>query len=221
MDNLVNPCVFSAYLIAFRKKPDALCLAHDGLFDILIKDSLIENGSDNKRLAENKWITTSENQRKVQFVEFDDYIFARLACKPYSLQYKEINFSLSTNDLVEVVINFPAVYEKYSYTNNDGEKVTLPRKFLSDLEKIEYATKRLSDVGIKFNDVSLTSNDNRTAYFRKNKKIISLLSYEVRVIATVTNVELLHNAYMSGIGRRKTWGFGMLRITKLEHNGAQ
>ena len=217
MDTLVNPCVFSAYLIAFRKKPNMLCLAHEGLFNILINDSLIENGSDNKSLAENKWITTAENERKVQFVEFDDYIFARLVCKPYSLQYKEINFSLIPGDQVEVVINFPAVYERYTYTNNEGEKVTLPRKYLSDIEKLEYATRKLSDIGIDFNDIALTNNDNRTIYFRKNKRIISLLSYEVRVIATVNNPEILHSAYTSGIGRRKTWGLGMLRITKLDH----
>lgn len=217
MDNLVSPCVFSAYLIAFRKKPNALCLAHEGLFNILINDSLLENGSHNKSLAENKWITTGKNERKVQFVEFDDYIFARLVCKPYSLQYKEINFTLNSGDKIEVVINFPAVFEKYTYTNNEGEKVTLPRKFLSDIEKLEYATRKLSNIGIDFDNILLTHNDNRTIYFRKNKRVISLLSYEVRVIATVNNPQLLHNAYTSGIGRRKTWGFGMLRITKLDH----
>lgn len=216
MDNLGHPCVFKAYLIAFRKKPNSLCYAHESLFKILVNDSLIENGESNQKQAFNKWVTTADNGRKVQFVELDDYIFARLASKPNSLHFKEINFTLKSADQVEIVVNFPAVFERYRRKNERGEIVILPRTYLSDIEKIEYATRKLSDIGIDFDNVSLTLNDNRTVYFRKNARTLSLLSYEVRVTATVTNPEKLLAAYKNGVGRRKTWGFGMLRITKLD-----
>lgn len=217
MDNSTLPCaVFSAYLIAFRKKPKVVCYAHESLFKILVNDSLIENAEKNKLQAENKWVTTAQNERKVQFVELEDYIFARLACKPNTLQFKLIHFTLKQNDQVEIVINFPAVLEQYKYKNDLGEQLTLPRKYLSVVEKIQYATRKLSEIGITFDQVDLTDNDNRTIYFRKNNKTISLLSYEVRVIANVVEPQLLLQAYNNGIGRRKTWGFGMLRITKLD-----
>lgn len=216
-------CVLSAYLIAFKKQSGKVCYAHESLFKILVQDSLIESAELNKKNSVNKWLTKptdgkNTSERKVQFVELDDYIFARLNCKPNTLHYKESSFELKPLDKVEIVVNFPAVYERRrSLKKNDlGEYEVLPRKYLSDIEKLEYATRMLSTAGIEFDNVEFTENENRTIYFRKNRKTLTLLSYEVRVTATVTDPQLLLTAYQNGIGRRKTWGFGMLRIQKLK-----
>lgn len=223
MNNVPQGCVFSAFLIAFKKQRGKVCYAHESLFKILVQDSLIESAELNKKNSVNKWLTepTDEkniSERKVQFVELDDYIFARLNCKPNTLHYKESNFELKHLDQVEIVVNFPAVYERRrSFKKNEaGEYEVLPRKYLSDIEKLEYATRMLSTTGIEFDQVEFTENENRTIYFRKNRQTLTLLSYEVRVTATVTDPQLLLTAYQNGIGRRKTWGFGMLRIEKLK-----
>ncbi len=223
MNNVPQGCVFSAFLIAFKKQRGKVCYAHESLFKILVQDSLIESAELNKKNSVNKWLTepTDEkniSERKVQFVELDDYIFARLNCKPNTLHYKESNFELKHLDQVEIVVNFPAVYERRrSFKKNEaGEYEVLPRKYLSDIEKLEYATRMLSTTGIEFDKVEFTENENRTIYFRKNRQTLTLLSYEVRVTATVTDPQLLLTAYQNGIGRRKTWGFGMLRIEKLK-----
>lgn len=223
MNSIPKGCVFSAFLIAFRKQRGKVCYAHESLFKVLVQDSLIESAELNKKNSVNKWLTkpTDEkniSERKVQFVELDDYIFARLNCKPNTLHYKESSFELKPLDQVEIVINFPAVYERRrSFKKNElGEYEVLPRKYLSDIEKLEYATRMLSTTGIEFDKVEFTENENRTIYFRKNRQTLTLLSYEVRVTATVTDPQLLLTAYQNGIGRRKTWGFGMLRIEKLK-----
>lgn len=223
MNSIPQGCVFSAFLIAFRKQRGKVCYAHESLFKVLVQDSLIESAELNKKNSVNKWLTkpTDEkniSERKVQFVELDDYIFARLNCKPNTLHYKESSFELKPLDQVEIVVNFPAVYERRrSFKKNElGEYGVLPRKYLSDIEKLEYATRMLSTTGIEFDKVEFTENENRTIYFRKNRQTLTLLSYEVRVIATVTDPQLLLTAYQNGIGRRKTWGFGMLRIEKLK-----
>lgn len=223
MNSIPKECVFSAFLIAFRKQRGKVCYAHESLFKVLVQDSLIESAELNKKNSVNKWLTKSTDEkniseRKVQFVELDDYIFARLNCKPNTLHYKESNFELKPLDQVEIVVNFPAVYERRrSFKKNElGEYEVLPRKYLSDIEKLEYATRMLSTTGIEFDKVEFTENENRTIYFRKNRQTLTLLSYEVRVTATVTDPQLLLTAYQNGIGRRKTWGFGMLRIEKLK-----
>lgn len=223
MNSIPKGCVFSAFLIAFKKQRGKVCYAHESLFKVLVQDSLIESAELNKKNSVNKWLTkpTGEkniSERKVQFVELDDYIFARLNCKPNTLHYKETSFELKPLDQVEIVVNFPAVYERRrSFKKNElGEYEVLPRKYLSDIEKLEYATRMLSTTGIEFDKVEFTENENRTIYFRKNRQTLTLLSYEVRVTATVTDPQLLLTAYQNGIGRRKTWGFGMLRIEKLK-----
>lgn len=223
MNSIPPGCVFSAFLIAFKKQRGKVCYAHESLFNILIKDSLIESAELNKKKAVNKWLTkpTDEkniSERKVQFVELDNYIYARLNSKPDTLHFKESSFELKPLDQVQIVVNFPAVYERRrSFKKNEnGEYEVLPRKYLSDIEKLEYATRMLSNTGIEFDHIEFTDNDNRTIYFRKNKQTLTLLSYEVRIVATVVDPQLLLTAYQNGIGRRKTWGFGMLRIEKLK-----
>lgn len=215
--------MFSAFLIAFRKQREKVCYAHESLFKVLVQDSLIESAELNKKNSVNKWLTEPTDaknisDRKVQFVELDDYIFARLNCKPNTLHYKESTFELKPLDQIEIVVNFPAVYERRRSTkpNESGVYEMLPRKYLSDIEKLEYATRMLSPIGIEFDQVQFTENENRNIYFRKNKQTLTLLSYEVRVTATVTDPKLLLTAFQNGVGRRKTWGFGMLRIEKLK-----
>lgn len=216
-------CVFSAFLIAFKKQRGKVCYAHESLFKILVQDSLIESAEQNKKNSVNKWLTKptdSKNisERKVQFVELDDYIFARLSSKPNTLHYKEATFTLKNLDQVQIVVNFPAVYERRrSFEKNEnGEHYILPRKYLSDIEKLEHATRMLSNIGVEINNIEFTDNENRTVYFRKNKQTLTLLSYEVRIVATVIEPQLLLTAFQNGVGRRKTWGFGMLRIEKLK-----
>lgn len=222
MNNTPQECVFTAYLIAFRKQRDKVCFAHESLFKVLVQDSLIESAEQNKKNSVNKWVTQPTNQknisvRKVQFVELDDYIFARLNSRPNTLHYKESKFTLKPDDQVQIVVNFPAVYERrQSIKKNElGEYEVLPRKYLSDIEKMEYAHRMLSTAGIEFEKIEFTENENRTVNFRKNKTVLTLLSFEVRVNAKVLNPEVLLEAFQSGLGRRKTWGFGMLRIEKL------
>ncbi|HFG7030432.1 TPA: type I-E CRISPR-associated protein Cas6/Cse3/CasE [Acinetobacter baumannii] len=208
--------LLDGYLVAFKKKVNCICYAHESLFKILVQDSLINSGETNKKRSVNKWLTSSKNHRMVQFVELEDYIFARLNDAPTSLRSKKLALNIKEKEKVQIVVNFPGVFEARTSKDQNGKEIFLPRKYLSNSEKLEYAKNILEcKGGVLLESIALTENDNRTVHFRKRGKSISLLSYEVRVIASVKDIKLFKNAFYNGLGKRKTWGFGMLRVEKL------
>lgn len=104
---------------------------------------------------------------------------------------------------------FDAYVEKHGRKPKYSQQVKYHR--LLDEEIPEYATRLLNTAGLEIQQLKFNDGSD-FAVSGRNKAIRSV---DIHFDAKIVDIDAFKNAWFNGIGRNKTYGFGMLRVVKL------
>jgi hypothetical protein len=175
---------------------------HKSAHEILFKNL---NSLDDKT----KWLSNSSDQRVVQFVAYPEHVIARLNKEPRHVICLKVQKTFSTDQEIELAVKLCGSLEKKKKIIGTEVKVSNGR-ILTDDEKLEFAENILIKSGL--NVLGLAIQDSENIKFVKNKRIVQIKTFEVHAKCKIIDLDKFVEAWNIGIGKRRTWGCGMLRV---------
>lgn len=152
-----------------------------------------------------------------------EYIICRTTSKvdPIPVQVQELE--VEKNEVIEGTVTLPrdipklvmnkAQFEEFIQKKGRKPKYSETHKYmrLTDEELPDYANKLLQKSGLDVLEMKFSDNGYRLISGR-NK---SLKAVDVHFKATIQDITQFEQAWFNGIGRNKTYGFGMIRAIKV------
>lgn len=152
-----------------------------------------------------------------------DHIICRTNAQVAGIPVKEEHFDVTSGDFIEGTVTLPRDVPKLTMTkdqfddflkkNGRKPKYTESHKYtrLTDEQLPEYALNILVKAGLEIQEIKFSDG----AYHLISGRGKSLKAVDVHFKAQIKDFPLFEQAWFNGIGRNKTYGFGMLRAIKL------
>lgn len=186
------------WLVQFKMNSEQKKSAHQVLFKNL--NSLDDN---------TQWLSNSCEQRIVQFVAFPDMVIARLNKEPKHIICQKIEKTFTLEQEIELTVKLCGSLERKKKTGQDGITV-LEGKILNEEERHELAKQILLRAGLEI--IGLVTQETDNIKFFKNKRVVQIKTFEAYAKCRIVNLESFSAAWYAGVGKRRTWGCGMLRV---------
>lgn len=186
------------WLVQFKMNSEQKKSAHQVLFKNL-------NSLDN----DTQWLSKSCEQRIVQFVAFPDMVIARLNKEPNHIVCQKLEKTFTIGQEIELTVKLCGSLERKKKKGQDGVTV-LEGKILNDEERHEFTKQILSRAGLEIIGLVIQETDN--IKFFKNKRVVQIKTFEAYAKCKIVNLESFSTAWNLGVGKRRTWGCGMLRV---------
>lgn len=168
------------------------------------------------------FVPHNPNRIKVQLATDGFNIICRASKQPnHPIASKEYVLDVNTGDTVRGIVTLSS-YKQCAFTAEETEAFkrkhnrmpksseSHPYKMLNEEEFCELYTRLLANAGL---DVTRhIVNPNPVGAFKMAKASKFFKALDVSFEAKVTDLEKLEFAWLNGIGRAKTYGFGMIRI---------
>lgn len=163
------------------------------------------------------------NTQPIVFHVDGQYIICRTTSAVEKIPVQVQELDITDNDVIKGIVTLPRdlpkllmdknQFDEFIEKNGRKPKYSESHKYvrLADEELPEYANKLLQKSGLIVDEMKFTDNGYRLISGR-NK---SLKAVDVHFKATVQDLTLFEKAWFGGIGRNKTYGFGMIRAVKI------
>ncbi|WP_339343535.1 type I-E CRISPR-associated protein Cas6/Cse3/CasE [uncultured Psychrobacter sp.] len=171
---------------------------HDQLYEALAK-------------TDGDWYQPAENEtRRIQFVKKSEFLVCRSTHKPTSAISLEKSIEVSNGDHLRLEVRLPGS-KRTLEGDPRGKGKTVP--LLPD-EKTPFFTDLLSKNGMGVLSLTHKYSPGNDIAFKSSVNVV-IDTCDVTAMIEVTDAEKFMNAYLYGVGRYKTYGCGMLNVTKL------
>lgn len=173
---------------------------HDQLYEALAKV-----GGD--------WYQPAANeQRRIQYVKKADFLICRSTHKPTAAIALEETTEVSNGDFLNVEVRLPAS-SRTPPGHPRGKNKIEP---LKEEDKIPYFSSLFAKHGMGVLSMTQKPSFGNNIQFKGKGAQVVVRTCDVVATVKVTDVDAFINAYQLGLGRYKTYGCGMLNITKVE-----
>lgn len=188
----------SNWLVQFKMNTDNKKSAHQVLFKNL-------SSLDDKT----KWLSNEYENRVVQFVSYPGQVIARLNKEPLHIICQKIETNFALNQEVKIVVKLCGSLERKKKVI-DNHVIQIEGKILNTDERINLAKHLLNKAGLEVSGLAIQDTDNIRFY--KHHRLIQLKTFEAFATCSIRDLESFVQAWNIGIGKRRTWGCGMLRV---------
>jgi len=151
-------------------------------------------------------------QRRIQYVKKADFLICRSTHQPTAAIYLEESIEVSNGDYLKIELRLPAS-SRTPPGHPRGKNKIEP---LKDADKVPYFSQVLSKHGMGVLSMTQKPAVGNSIYFNANGHKVLIKTCDVVATIKVTDIDAFINAYKNGVGRYKTYGCGMLNITKIE-----
>lgn len=173
---------------------------HDQLYD-----ALAQVGGD--------WYQPAVGEpRRVQYAKKAGFLICRSTHKPTAAIALEETIEVSNGDILNVELRLPAS----SRTPPGHPRGKNKMEPLKEEDKIPYFSQLLSKHGMGVLSMTQKHSFDNNIQFKGASARVVIHTCDVVATVKVMDVEAFINAYQLGVGRYKTYGCGMLNITKIE-----
>lgn len=168
------------------------------------------------------FVPENPNRSKVQLATDGFNIICRASTQPnHPIASREEVLEVNAGDTVRGIVTLSS-YKQCAFTKEETEEFkrkhnrmptsteSHPYKMLNDDEFRDLYTKLLANAGLEITRHVVNPNPVGAFKMAKAKKFFKAL--DVAFEAKVTDLEKLEFVWFNGIGRVKTYGFGMIRI---------
>lgn len=169
--------------------------AHHQLFTALKRD-----GQD--------W-SESSHVRKVQFTVTHGHIVARMNQQPSSIPCKPVSLAVNSGDTFQIQVRIAGQMPSRTFQGGRKEKA---RDYTPE-EMDTHVRKMLERLG-EVSDFSLIPGDS-TPIHKGTRILTTVTAWELSAKIVIADESAFAAAWSQGLGRFKTYGFGMIREKKL------
>lgn len=192
----------SNWLVQFKMNSDNKKSAHNVLFKNL---SSLDDST--------KWLSNAPDNRIVQFVSYPGQVIARLNKEPLHVICHKIDNTFNEGAEIKIAVKLCGSLERKKKLVNNAA-VMLEGKILNDDEKLSLANSLLKRAGLDVLGVAI--NDTENIKFFKNNRQVQIKTFEAFATCKILDLHSFINAWNTGVGKRRTWGCGMLRLIESE-----
>lgn len=151
-----------------------------------------------------------DEKRRIQFVKKSEFLVCRSTHKPAAAISLEKSIEVSNGDHLRLEVRLPTIKRTLD-GDPRGKGKTVP---LSQEEKAPFFTNLLTKNGMGVLSLTHKYSPGNDVSFKSSVKVV-IDTCDVTAMIEITDAEKFMDAYLYGIGRYRTYGCGMLNVTKL------